>query len=77
MELSRMALDAEIQAFLDLAEVEIAPWTEGRAVERGLSLPLEALPAVIDNIALLQSQTRLFVAVLGEAAGEAAEPFQP
>ncbi|MDR6627973.1 hypothetical protein [Caulobacter segnis] len=72
-----MALDAETQAFLDLAEAEIAPWTTARAAERGLSLPAEALPAVIDNIALLQSQTRLFVAALGEAAGEAPEPFQP
>ncbi|ADG09586.1 hypothetical protein B7G68_05600 [Caulobacter segnis] len=72
-----MALDAETQAFLDLAEAEIAPWTTARAAERGLSLPTEALPAVIDNIALLQSQTRLFVAALGEAAGAAPEPFQP
>lgn len=72
-----MALDAETQAFLDLAEAEIAPWTAARATERGLTLPPEALPAVIDNIALLQAQTRLFVAALGEAAGEAPEPFQP
>jgi len=77
MELGRMALDAETQAFLDLAEGEIASWTDGRAAERGLSLPPEALPAVIDNIALLQSQPRLFVAALGGAAGAAPEPFQP
>lgn len=72
-----MALDAETQAFLDLAEGAIASWTTDRAAQRGLSLPPEALPAVIDNVALLQSQTRLFVAALGEAAGEAPEPFQP
>ncbi len=72
-----MALDAKTQAFLDLSEDEIASWTTARAGERGLTLPPEALPAVIDNIALLQAQTRLFVTALGEAAGEAAEPFQP
>lgn len=72
-----MALDAETQAFLDLAEGAIASWTTDRAAQRGLTLPLEALPAVIDNVALLQSQTRLFVAALGEAAGAAPEPFQP
>lgn len=72
-----MALDAETQAFLDLAETEIAPWTAARAAERALALPTEALPTVIDNIALLQSQTRLFVAALGEAAGESPETFRP
>lgn len=72
-----MALDAETQGFLDLAEDAIASWTAARAAERGLTLPPEALLAVIDNVALLQSQTRLFVAALGEAAGAAPEPFQP
>lgn len=72
-----MALDAETQAFLDLAETEIAPWTAMRAAERGLALPAEALAGVIDNIALLRAQTRLFTTALGDAAGEAPEPFQP
>lgn len=72
-----MALDAETQAFHDLAETEIAPWTAARAAERGLAIPSEALPGVIDNIALLRAQTRLFVDALGEAAGQTPEPFQP
>jgi hypothetical protein len=72
-----MALDAETQAFLDLSEAEIAPWTAARAAEHGLTLPPEVLSNVIDNVALLQAQTRLFVDALGEAAGQASEPFQP
>lgn len=34
-----MALDAETQAFLDLTDAEVAPWTAARAAERDLSLP--------------------------------------
>ncbi|WP_299009282.1 hypothetical protein [uncultured Caulobacter sp.] len=72
-----MALDAETQAFLDLAEGEIAPWTAARAAERDLPIPTQALAGVIDNVALLRAQTRLFVDALGEAAGQTPEPFQP
>lgn len=72
-----MALDAETQGFLDLAETEIAPWTAARAAERDLPLPSAILPGVIDNVVLLRAQTALFVAALGEAAGEAPEPFAP
>lgn len=72
-----MALDAETEAFLDLAEAEIAPWTAAGAAGRALPLPTEALPGVIENVALLQAQTRLFTTALGDAAGEAPEPFQP
>lgn len=72
-----MALDAETQAFVGLPEVEIAPWVAARAAGQGLALPAEALTGVIDNVALLQAQTRLFVAALGDAAGETPEPFQP
>ena len=32
---------------------------------------------MIDNVALLRAQTRLFIDALGEAAGQASEPFQP
>ncbi|HJV40819.1 hypothetical protein [Caulobacter sp.] len=72
-----MALDAQTQGFLDLAEVEIGPWTAARAAERELAIPPAALPGVIENVALLRAQTALFVATLGPIAGEAPEPFQP
>ncbi|PZR34761.1 hypothetical protein [Caulobacter segnis] len=72
-----MALDAETQAFLDLTQAEIAPWTGTRAADRDLAIPAAALAGVIDNLALLQAQTRLFVSALGDAAGQAPEPFQP
>lgn len=72
-----MALDAETQAFLDLTEAGIAPWTAERAAGRALPIPAEALSGVIDNVALLQAQTRLFAATLGDAAGEPPAPFQP
>lgn len=75
-------IDPETTAFLELGNAEIGPWTAARAAERGLSLPPVALPGVIDNVALLRSQTTLFVAALseaplGEAASEAPETFEP
>ena len=70
-------MDAKIQAFLDLAEAEIAPWTAARAVERNLVQPAEALPGVIENIALLKSQAALFIAAAGADTGEPPEAFAP
>ncbi len=72
-----MALDAETTAFLALDDFELAAWTPSRAAERGLDLPPAALPGVLDNLALLKSQTALFVAALGDKAGETPETFQP
>lgn len=72
-----MGLDAETQGFLDLKDVEIGPWTAARAAERELAIPSAILPGVIDNIALLRTQTSLFVSALGETAGEAPEAFEP
>ncbi|MBO9546660.1 hypothetical protein [Caulobacter sp.] len=72
-----MALDAETQGFLGLKDVEIGPWTAARAAERDLVIPSAILPGVIDNIALLRTQTSLFVSALEEAAGEAPEAFEP
>nr|WP_295107276.1 hypothetical protein [uncultured Caulobacter sp.] len=72
-----MALDVETQGFLDLRDVEIGPWTAARAAERDLAIPSTILPGLIDNIALLRTQTSLFVSALGEAAGEAPEVFEP
>lgn len=72
-----MALDAETKAFLDLGDAEVGPWTAARAAERDLALPAPALAAVIDNVALLKSQTALFVAALGDAAARASEAFEP
>ncbi len=72
-----MALDAETKAFLDLKDHEIAPWTAARAAACDLVLPPEALPAVIDNIALLRAQASLFLSALGDHAGEPPETFQP
>ena len=70
-------MDAETQAFLDLTDDEIGSWTAARAAARGLSLPPTAQPAVLENIALLRSQTALFATALGEHAGETPETFQP
>lgn len=72
-----MALDMETEALLNLGDAEAGPWTAARAAALELSIPAEALPGVIDNIALLKSQTALFVAALGDRAGELPETFQP
>lgn len=72
-----MALDADTAAFLALDDFELAAWTPKRAAERGLDLPAPALPGVVENVTLLKSQTALFIAALGEHAGEAPETFQP
>jgi hypothetical protein len=77
MEPARMALDADTAAFLALDDFELAAWTPKRAAERGLDLPAQALPGVVDNVALLKSQTALFVAALDGAAGETPETFHP
>ncbi len=70
-------MDPETTAFLALDDFELAAWTPARAGDQGLDLPAAALPGVIENVALLRSQTALFVAALGEHAGEPPEPFQP
>jgi hypothetical protein len=72
-----MTLDAETKAFLDLDDVEVAPWTAARAAERDLVLPPPVLPTVIDNVALLKSQAALIVAALGSHASDTSEMFQP
>ena len=72
-----MALDADTTAFLALDDDEVAAWARRRATERGVEPPAPALPGAIDNLVLLKSQTALFVAALGDAAGEASETFQP
>lgn len=72
-----MGLDAETQGFLNLKDVEIAPWTAARAAERDLAIPPAILPGVIDNVALLRAQASLFVSALEEHAGEPPETFQP
>jgi hypothetical protein len=72
-----MALDTETKAFLDLKDAEVGPWTAARAAERELCLPSAALPSVIDNVALLRRQSALFIAALGERAGEPPETFRP
>lgn len=70
-------MDADSQAFLDLAEAEIAPWTAARAAERDLVPPAAALPGVVENVALLRSQAALVFAALGDRAGDAPEAFAP
>jgi hypothetical protein len=72
-----MTLDADTKAFLNLEDVEVAPWTAARAAERDLVLPPAVLPTVIDNVALLKSQAALVIAALGEHAGEGPETFEP
>ncbi len=70
-------MDAETTAFLALDDFELAAWTPTRAADCGLDLPPATLPGVIENVALLRSQAALFIAALGDAAGEPPEPFRP
>ncbi len=72
-----MARDSETIAFVALDDVALTAWTPLRAAERGLPLPPAALPGVIDNLALLKSQTALFLTALEGVADESAEAFQP
>lgn len=72
-----MAIDAALKAFLDLTDGDVAAYADARATEIGLTLPEATLPAVRENLALLRTQTALFVVALGERAGEAAETFEP
>lgn len=72
-----MALDAETRDFLDLTEAEIGSWAAARAAASDLPLPPTVQPGVIENLTLLRNQAALFVEALGEAAGQAAEVFQP
>jgi hypothetical protein len=65
-----MAIDAETKAFLDLTDGDIAAWTRDRADALGLTLPEATLPAVHENLALLRTQTALFIAALGDQPGE-------
>lgn len=72
-----MALDAEANGFLNLKDHEIAPWTAARAAAQELPLPPEALPTVIENVALLRTQASLFVSLLSDQAGAPVETFEP
>lgn len=72
-----MAIDAALKTFLDLTDGDVADYAEARAAEIGLPLPEATLPAVCENLALLRAQTALFVAALGDHAGEPAETFAP
>ncbi len=72
-----MAIDAATNAFLDLTEGEVAAYAQARAEAIGLALPEATLAGVGENLALLRTQTALFVAALGDKADEAAETFQP
>ena len=72
-----MAIDTALKAFLDLTDSDVAAYVDARAMELGLTLPDDTVPAVRENLALLRSQTALFVAALGERAGEPAETFKP
>jgi len=73
-----MATDAETKAFLDLTDGDIAGWAQDRAEALGLILPEATLPAVHENLALLRTQTALFIAALGDQAAEPpAAAFEP
>ena len=77
-----MAIDAALQAFLDLTEDEIAAYADQRAAALGLTLPEPTLAGIAENLALLRAQTALFVAALFVAAmgGEPADTaaaFEP
>lgn len=72
-----MAIDAALKAFLDLTHGDIADYADARAADIGLTLPEPTLAAVRENLALLRTQTALFVAALDGRAGEPAEAFQP
>ncbi len=72
-----MAIDAALKAFLDLTDSQVATYADRRAAQIGLILPQASLAAVQENLALLRTQTALFVAALGEHAGEPAQAFEP
>jgi hypothetical protein len=72
-----MAIDTALKAFLDLNDGDIPAYAQARAAEVGLPLPEPTLAAVHENLALLRAQTALFVAALGDKAGDAPETFQP
>lgn len=77
-----MAIDAALKAFLDLSDNDVAAYADARAAAVGLTLPEPTLPGVRENLALLRTQTALFVAALsvglaGERAGDTAETFAP
>lgn len=72
-----MALDADTTAFLALEDDEMAAWARRRAAAHHVEPPAPALPGVVENLGLLKNQASLFVAALGEAAGETPETFQP
>lgn len=74
---STMAIDAATKAFLDLTEGDIPAYAAARAGALDLTLPEATLAGTCENLALLRTQTALFVAALGERAGEAAETFVP
>lgn len=70
-------MDAETKAFLALDDFELAAWTPPRAADKGLDLPPAVMPGVIENIGLLKTQSALFIAALGDRAGDTSETFQP
>lgn len=72
-----MAIDAALKAFLDLTDGDVAAYADARAADIDLTLPEPTLAAVRENLALLRTQTALFVAALDGRAGEPAEAFQP
>jgi hypothetical protein len=72
-----MAIDAALKAFLDLTDDDIPAYAQARGAEVGLTLPEPTLAAVHENLALLRAQTALFVAALGDKAGETPEAFEP
>lgn len=72
-----MAIDTALKAFLDLTDGEVSAYAADRAAEIGLVLPEPTLAAVHDNLSLLRTQTALFVAALGDKAGETPEAFEP
>lgn len=72
-----MATDAALKAFLDLTDSDVAAYADARAAEIGLTLPEPTLAGVHENLALLRAQSALFVAALGERAGEKPQSFEP
>ena len=72
-----MAINAALAAFLDLADGDIVAYAEARAADIGLTLPEPTLAGVRENLGLLRAQSALFVAALGDHAGQVAETFAP
>jgi hypothetical protein len=72
-----MATDPALAAFLALDDDTVAAYAAARAEALGLTLPLETRAGVVENLALLRSQTATFAAELDDTTPPVPEAFEP